>query len=85
MLITAAAANDRGPATPRPVGAPRVPARGWRDFSLEPTRSDLFVRTGRFEAYCCLEREGGWWFSREAGGLDVQAWRVRLIVDRAPR
>jgi hypothetical protein len=55
-------------------------------FSCELTRSGLFLRTARTEAYCCVEREAGWWFSREGGGgLDVQVWRLRLIVDPVPR
>jgi hypothetical protein len=32
----------------------------------------------------CSEADSAWSFLREPGGLDVQAWRLHLIVGRAP-
>jgi hypothetical protein len=55
-----------------------------RRFSAELDRRGLFLRLGRTEAYLCAEPEGAWVFEREAGGLDAQAWRLRLVVERMP-
>lgn len=61
-----------------------TPWRG-RGFSAELDRRGLFLRFGRVEAYLCFEEYGAWMFYREPGGFDAQAWRLHLVVGRAPR
>ena len=60
------------------------PAPRRRAFGLEVGRSGIFLRLGRTEAYLCTEPDSAWTWLREAGGLDAQAWRLHLIVDRVP-
>lgn len=55
-----------------------------RRFLVEIGRRGIFVRLGRTEAYLCGEAESAWMAQREPGCLDVQAWRLHLIVGRVP-
>jgi hypothetical protein len=44
----------------------------------------VFLRLGRTEAYLCAEPTGTWAFERGPDGLEVQAWRLHLIVGPVP-
>lgn len=60
-------------------------SRDRRGVSAELDRRGLFLRFGRMEAYLCVESYRAWLFYREPGGFDAQAWRLHLVVGRAPR
>jgi hypothetical protein len=64
-----------------------VEPAAWRGrrFSAELDRRGLFLRLGQVEAYLCVEEYGAWMFYREPGGFDAQAWRLHLVVGKAPR
>jgi hypothetical protein len=62
---------------------PALP-RGRRSFSAEFDRRGLFLNLGQFDAYVCFEPAPAWFVRREPGDFDIQAWRLHLIVSRAP-
>jgi len=72
------AANDSAPRT-----MVRPPKR--RAFSVEIDRRGVFATLGPFEAYLCGESEKAWFVVREPDCLDVQLWRLHLILSRVPR
>jgi hypothetical protein len=76
LRLLLAAANDDG------FVAEATPLR--RRFSIEFGRRGIFVTIGSMDVYLCGEADSAWSFLREPGGLDVQAWRLHLIVGRAP-
>ncbi len=56
-----------------------------RGFSVEVDRRGIFVALWRFDVYLCAERESAWAVVREPGSIDVQLWRLHLMVSRVPR
>jgi len=58
--------------------------RAKRRVAAELGRRGIFVRIGRIEAYLSVEAQSGWFLEREPGGIDCQAWRLRLMAERVP-
>ncbi|MGK7870952.1 hypothetical protein [Falsiroseomonas sp. E2-1-a20] len=54
-----------------------------RRFSAEFDRRGLFMTFGRFDVYLCTEPEAAWSLLRDRHGLDLQFWRLHLIIDEA--
>jgi hypothetical protein len=55
-----------------------------RRFSVEIDRRGMFAHLWRFDVYLCAERESAWAVEREPGGIDVQLWRLHLMLSRVP-
>jgi hypothetical protein len=66
-------------------GPSRAPRARRRHFAFELDRNGLFLSLGRTDIYVCVEASSAWTAQRSAGELDVQAWRLHLIIGRAPK
>lgn len=77
LRLLLAAANDDS------FAADAAPARR-RRFSIEFGRRGIFVSFAGTDAYLCGEPDSAWSFIREPGGFDAHAWRLHLIVGKAP-
>jgi hypothetical protein len=66
-------------------GPKALPPARRRRFALELDRNGLFLTVGRTDLYVCMEPSASWALQREAGDLELRAWRLHLILGRAPK
>jgi hypothetical protein len=62
-----------------------LPTARRRRFAVELDRNGLFLSLGRTDFYLCMEPGSTWSMHRASGELEMQAWRLHLIIGRAPK